>query len=346
MQKSKVAVVKVRPDTILEDIHRLCRLADMSDELKKNTPTILKGNISWHLPMPSANTTPWQLEGTILSLQKEGFGDMTAIENNTVVTNPYKGEKLNKYESVFKKYNIPVKYNFDQRDIRWEVYKPKGQLLILDRIYNDNIRIPSYFLGKNIVHLPTVKCHIYTTTTGAMKNAFGGLLNTKRHYTHSFIHETLVDLLTIQKEIHSGIFTVMDGTNSGNGPGPRTLKPVETNIMLASSDSVAIDAMSAKIMGFDPMTLKYINLADEKGLGNGKPENIELTGDDISDLELKFAVGDNFASMFGDLFWFSPVKIIQKLLFRTPLVYLFVFASAFYHDSFWWNAKGRKIYEK
>ena len=64
--------------------------------------------------------------------------------------------------------------------------------------------IPDYFFGKNIVHLPTTKCHIYTTTTGAMKNAFGGLLNTRRHYTHSWIHETLVDLLAIQKEIHSG----------------------------------------------------------------------------------------------------------------------------------------------
>ena len=80
--------------------------------------------------------------------------------------------------------------------------------------------IPDYFFGKNIVHLPTVKCHIYTTTTGAMKNAFGGLLNTKRHYTHSWIHETLVDLLAIQKEIHSGLFAIMDGTTAGNGPGP------------------------------------------------------------------------------------------------------------------------------
>jgi uncharacterized protein (DUF362 family) len=68
-----------------------------------------------------------------------------------------------------------------------------------DKIFK-TIRILNYFVGKNIVHLPTAKCHIYTTTTGAMKNAFGGLLNTKRHYTHSVIHETLVDLLAIQKE--------------------------------------------------------------------------------------------------------------------------------------------------
>ena len=49
-----------------------------------------------------------------------------------------------------------------------------------------------------------MKCHIYTTTTGAMKNAFGGLLHTHRHYTHTWIHHTLVDLLAIQKEIHTG----------------------------------------------------------------------------------------------------------------------------------------------
>ena len=92
-------------------------------------------------------------------------------------------------------------------------------MLVLPRIFPEGIRIPELFLGTNVVHLPTVKCHIYTTTTGAMKNAFGGLLATRRHYTHTFIHETLVDLLTIQKEIHTGLFAVMDGTTAGVGPG-------------------------------------------------------------------------------------------------------------------------------
>ena len=87
-----------------------------------------------------------------------------------------------------------------------------------------------------------------------MKNAFGGLLNTRRHYTHSWIHETLVDLLAIQKEIHSGIFAVMDGTTAGNGPGPRTMYPEIKNVILASGDQVAIDAVAAKLMGFDPLT--------------------------------------------------------------------------------------------
>ncbi len=152
-------------------------------------------------------------------------------------------------------------------------------MLVLDTIFPDGIHIPDYFLGKNIVHLPTMKCHIYTTTTGAMKNAFGGLLNTHRHYTHRWIHETLVDLLAIQKEIHPGIFAMMDGTTAGNGPGPRTMYPVVKNVMLASADQVAIDAVAAKMMGFDPMSIEYIRLAHEDGLGVGDPREIEIVGD-------------------------------------------------------------------
>src|ERR1043166_9552613 len=135
---------------------------------------------------------------------------------------------------------------------------------VLNRIFPEGIQVPDYFFGKNVVHLPTTKCHIYTTTTGAMKNAFGGLLNTGRHYTHSWIHETLVDLLAIQKEIHAGLFAVMDGTTAGDGPGPRTMRPVIKDVMLASADQVAIDAVAAQMMGFDPLSLPYLSLADDQ----------------------------------------------------------------------------------
>jgi hypothetical protein len=213
---------------------------------------------------------------------------------------------------------------------------------VLPRIFPEGIRIPEFFLGKNIVHLPTVKCHIYTTTTGAMKNAFGGLLNTRRHYTHTWIHETLVDLLAIQKEIHSGLFAVMDGTTCGNGPGPRTMIPVEKDILLASGDQVAIDAVAAKIMGFDPLAIPYIRIAHDAGLGCGDPRDIEVVGEDVSRWNFHFSVGDNFASRVGDALWFGPLKGLQKLFFRTPLVYLFVFASFFYHDFAWYPVIGQR----
>ena len=318
----------------------------MKEALRPGAGTILKDNISWHFPFPAANTTPWQLEGTILALRRDGFNDLSCVQNKTVVTDAFKGEDLNRYVPLFRRYSVPVLFNFRDQDMRWVRYRPKARMRALERVFPEGIQIPDYFIGKNIVHLPTVKCHIYTRTTGAMKNAFGGLLNTRRHYTHSWIHETLVDLLAIQKEIHTGIFAMMDGTTAGDGPGPRTMRPVVKNVILASADQVAIDAVAAKLMGFDPMSIKFIRLAHDLGLGTGDPREIEIVGDDVSRESWGFHVGDNLASIGGDLFWFSPLKVFQKLLFHTPIVHLFVFASEAYHDYYRWPAKDRRTFER
>jgi uncharacterized protein (DUF362 family) len=341
-----VVVLKTTPATVIEDTQRAMEMAGLKRSLDTAAPTILKDNISWHFPFPGANTTPWQLEATILGLRNAGFKDLVCVQNMTVVTDAFKGEDLNKYVPLFKKYSIPVKFNFKEGDMKWVEFKPKTPLLVLDQIYPEGIRIPDFFFGKNIVHLPTVKCHIYTTTTGAMKNAFGGLLSTYRHYTHSWIHETLVDLLAIQKEIHSGIFAVMDGTTAGNGPGPRTMYPEEKNVILASADQVAIDAVAAKMMGFDPLSIKYIRLAHDRGLGCGDPRSIKVVGEDISGVNWDFSVGDNAASLAGDLLWFSPLKKFQNLFFRTPLVNFFIFGSEAYHDYYRWPMKDRWVFKQ
>jgi uncharacterized protein (DUF362 family) len=343
MKKAVVASIQTTPQKVLEDIPRLMEMAGFRRSLDLSSPTILKNNISWHYPYLGANTTPWQLEGVIQTLQDAGYKELVAVENDTVVTNAFKGERLNKYIPILARYGIPVKYNFRPEDIRWIRYEPRCDTKALSQIYPEGIFIPEFFLGKNIIHLPTMKCHIYTTTTGAMKNAFGGLLNKRRHYTHSVIHETLVDLLAIQKEIHAGIFAVMDGTICGCGPGPRTMTPVEKNFLLASADCVAIDAVAARMMGFDPMQIGYIRMAHERGLGVGSFGEIEIVGEDISELNFGFHVGDNLASRAGDLLWFGPIKKIQKLFFHTPLIYLFVFGSYMYHDFIWWPLKGKRI---
>ncbi len=330
MARSKVAVIRTKPETILDDIDRLHDLAGVEQALPKGVPTILKDNISWHFPFPAANTTPWQLEGEIRSLRARGFVDLVCVQNQTLVTDGYR--------PIFEQYAIPVRYNFKPEDMTWSVYRPKAKMNVIDEIFPEGIQLPDAFHGANIVHLPTVKCDIYTTTTGAMKNAFGGLLDPKQHYTHAWIHETLVDLLAIQKEIHAGLFAVMDGTTAGDGPGPRTMRPVTKNVMLASEDQVAIDSVAASMMGFDPMALTYIRLADEQGLGHGKREDIEIVGDvELANQKWGFSVGANGASM---------VKKLEKLLFRTPLVNLFAAGSEAYHDLYRWPMHDRRVFEQ
>jgi uncharacterized protein (DUF362 family) len=343
-KKSLVAVVRTTPKTVLEDYARLMDLAKYQEVVDRNATTILKNNISWHLFYPAANTTPWQIEGVVKKMRADGYSDLVVAENRTVVTKAKKGEFLNNFTPVHEKYGLNVKYNFDPRDMRWVTYEPKGPMLCLDEIFPDGIRIPDYFFGKNVVHLPTLKTHIYTDYTCAMKNAFGALLDKSRHYCHPRIHETLVDLLRIQKEIQASTFAVADGTTAGSGPGPRTMTPVVKNILLAGEDQVAVDAICAKLLGFDPMDVDCIRLATENGLGNGHLDDIHIVGDmDIAEVRKtnwEFVVGDNAASAVGDLFWFGPLKPLAKLFFQTPLVNGFIWGSYIYHDYIWYPRVG------
>ena len=344
--KGKVAVLKTSPETVLEDIERLMKLADFEGSLPKENKTGLKINISWQTWYPACSTTPWQLEGVIQALQNAGYQDIIGVHNDTVVVDTSDGERNNKQRFVTDKMGVPCMYLYEQ-DFEWIEYKPKTRpFLVLDEIFPDGIFIPKDLMGINMIHLPTVKTHVFTTITGAMKNAFGGLLHRHRHWTHSVIHDTLVDLLTIQQEIHPGLFAMMDGTFAGDGPGPRAMRWHEKDILLASADQVAIDAVSAQLQGFDPMNLRFIRLAHEMGLGIGDPRQVEILGYDIeAEPDWGFIQEDTFASTGQKWIYHGWLHFIEKPLLRSPIVPWAYFASNFYHNVYWYPFIGRKRVE-
>lgn len=340
--KGKVTVIKTSPDNVLNDFEELMQLAQFESALPKDIKTGLKINISWQTWYPACSTAPWQLEGVIRSLQEAGYTDLVGVHNDTVVVNTADGERNNKHKFVTDKYEVPCLYLYNE-DFDWVEYKPKRPFLVLDKVYPDGVFIPKALVGMNIIHLPTVKTHVFTTITGAMKNAFGGLLHRNRHWTHAVIHDTLVDLLTIQQDIHPGIFAVMDGTFAGDGPGPRAMRWHEKNILLASSDQVAIDAVSAKLQGFDPLSLRFIRKAHEMDLGVGDPRQIEIVGYDIeNEAPWNFKQEDTLASRGQHMIYHGRLKPLEKILLQSPLVPWSYFASNFYHNVYWYPFVGRK----
>jgi uncharacterized protein (DUF362 family) len=343
MAKARVAVLKTSPDTVLEDYSRLMHLANYQQFLPKDKETALKTNISWEHFYPACSTTPWQLDGVISTLLNDGYckNKLYGCVNRTVVVDSKRGEVANKHRQVIvDKFGLRNIHLYEEGE-EWTHYEPKAKMLVLDKIYAEGIQIPKRLIGSNIIHLPTMKTHVFTKVTGAMKNAFGGLLFEKRHWTHSVIHETLVDLLAIQKEIHPGIFAVMDGTFAGDGPGPRCMVPQVKNYILASGDMVAIDAVAAKMMGFDPLSIKFIRLAHDRGLGCGDVREIEVAGDDISNVNFHFHCGDTFASRGQKMIYWGPLKPLEHLLLRSSIVPWSYAASRLYHDVYWYNVIGR-----
>jgi uncharacterized protein (DUF362 family) len=346
--RGKVAILRTSPETVVDDYGRLMRLVDYQENLPKEKETLLKINISWQIWYPGCSTPPWQLEGVIKTLLDDGYPreSLIAAQNRTVVVSAYLGEINNRHKVVVERYGIENLHIYEPQ-VEWNVYEPKEPLLVLHDIYPDGVKIPKAFIGKNIIQLPQTKTHVFTTMTGAMKNAFGGLLNERRHWTHGVIHETLVDLLTIQHDIHTGLFAIMDGTFAGDGPGPRAMRPQVKNVILASADQVAIDAVATKIMGFDPLSLKFIRLAHEKGLGVGDPRQIEIVGDkDAAEENWRFSTGETFASRGQKMIYHGVLKPFEKLLTRSPLVPWAYLASNLYHNAYWYPLHGKKRAKK
>ncbi|MBW2994714.1 DUF362 domain-containing protein, partial [Candidatus Woesearchaeota archaeon] len=307
--------------------------------LPRDKELILKLNLSWSLYYPACSTQPWQLEGVLKTLIEDGYKKIHPVENKTVVTKPWLGAKQNKWLPILEKYSLRYK---PLTEVEWSKYKlKKAKLETIHRIFPEGHEIPAFFIGKNVVHLPTFKCHGHTTITGAIKDAFGGLITEKRHHCHKMIHEVLVDLLILEKEIHPGIFAVMDGTVCGNGPGPRTMIPVIKNYIAASADQVAIDAIEAKMFGFEPMSIPFIKMAHDKGLGCGDVEQIEIIGEDIAKENFHFKTKRS-PVVFWDQMLRKKIPFIEHILFHTKLFNLCIMASGIYHDKFWYNLVGKR----
>lgn len=343
--RSKVAAVKTDSTKVLDDYRTLLELVDYRQIIDPKRETLIKLNLSWTKYFPACSSQPWQVEGVIKTLIEDGFSrkNLFPLENKTVVTNPIKGARNNCWIPVFRKYGLDFT---PLPDVEWVVYHFKEKLLRLNEIFPEGIEIPKMYIGRQVIHLPTVKTHGHSTTTGAVKNSFGGLLKEVRHYAHKYMHEVLVDLMIMQKELHPSILAVMDGTVCGDGAGPRTMTPHSKNILLASADSVAIDAIAAKIMGFDPMSIPYLRMCHERGLGVADPAQIEVIGYDISRLNFGFKTKKSFVIWGDQLLRKGPLRFLEKIALHSPLVVWAPLASNIYHDWFWYPLIGKTIIRK
>ena len=102
MGKSRVAILRTSPETVLEDYHRLMNLADYQKILPKDKETALKINISWHFFYPGSSTVPWQLDGVIRAMKRDGYDPQKihGCHNRTVVIDAHLGERENKQVNV------------------------------------------------------------------------------------------------------------------------------------------------------------------------------------------------------------------------------------------------------
>ena len=99
---ARVAVVRTRPESVIEDYGRVMHLAGYQRTLSRDADTLLKLNLSWTKYFPSCSSQPWQVDGVLTTMLADGFPRhrLIPIENKTVVTSPREGCRNNRWEPV------------------------------------------------------------------------------------------------------------------------------------------------------------------------------------------------------------------------------------------------------
>ena len=71
---------------------------------------------------------------------------------------------------------------------------------------------------------------------------------------------------------------LVDGWQGMEGEGPGAGDPVDWRVALAGTDPLAVDVLTAHLMGFDPEQVGYLQYCRRLGLGVGAVEEIEVVG--------------------------------------------------------------------
>ncbi len=164
------------------------------------------------------------------------------------------------------------------------------QGFLLDKVYVSKVALDADV----IVNLPKLKTHSLTVYTGGIKNMFGTIPKGKRlqyhyNYRRNDFHRMLVDVFSAVRP-H---LTIMDSIIAMEGDGPSLGSLRKLGIILASRDTVALDAVATKIIGLDPLSFLTTRYAYERGLGAINLQDIEVVGEDIENVavtDFKFPV--------------------------------------------------------
>jgi len=161
--------------------------------------------------------------------------------------------------------------------------KDKVKLTIPDGEVLKSITVPRLVTESAIISAAKLKTHSATGVTLGMKNMFGLLPDKyKGKYHLKGISKVIVDINTVLRPT----LTVVDGFVGMEGSGPVDGEPVQMNLIIAGTDTVATDATACRVMGIDPNEIKHIRKAHEKGLGN--IDDIQVLGEKLETVTRPF----------------------------------------------------------
>jgi len=280
MKKTRVAIAKAKDP--YEALNKALKLIEAEKLVNKEDKILIKPNyvVAKH-PSTGVTTDPRVIDGLIMFLKKLGANGIVVGEGGAGDTE--RAFDVVGIREVIRKHNVElVNLNNDFR-INLKVKEP----LALNEVGVAETALKSTC----IINVPKLKVHHMALVTLSMKNLMGLIL--PKSIMHDQINEKIVDLATLFKDkVKLNIVDGLVGSEEDEVRG----SPVQMDLIIAGADMVAVDAVAAAVMGINPERVKYLELAEERGLGTASLDEIEVLGERIEDVKKKFKLPPAFRS--------------------------------------------------
>jgi uncharacterized protein (DUF362 family) len=237
--------------------------------IDKNSRVFVKPNFTFPRYTEGVTTTP-ELLKCLLELLKTRAGTVIVGESDG-------GNHSFKAEQAFEGHNM---YQIC-KEIGVEVVNLSTlpSEIIESRILGKMVKVqlPKLLLEEIdcFISVPILKVHVMTTVSLSLKNSWGCVPDTMRGMHHQNLSHKLALIASLIKPK----IIVMDATYALNKHGPMYGEPVKRNLVLVADNTVAADALGARLMGFSPLSIKHMAVAEKTGLGSTKLEDVEISQD-------------------------------------------------------------------
>jgi uncharacterized protein (DUF362 family) len=270
---SKVAIVRGKRGH--EPVFKALDLVDYEAALSGWDTVLIKVNFitvkTWDT---GATTDPMVVEAIIEKL-KNLHVKIYVVESDATMTNADKAFAMTGMKEMCERNGVEY-LNLRHVKDRVKLDIPNAETL-------KSITVPRIVTESAIVSAAKLKTHMSTTVTLGMKNMFGLLPDKlKGKYHMKGISRVIVDINTVLRPA----LTVIDGFVAMEGRGPSDGTPVQMDLIIAGTDTVAADATACRVMGFDPHEISHVRRACEKGLGN--IDDVQILGEKLEDVVRPF----------------------------------------------------------
>ncbi len=276
MHKARVALVRCETyadDQVIKAVRTgFDLLGGLSSLVKAGERLVMKPNVLIGTdPIKGVTTHPIVFKAVGNLLKEEGvrvyYGDSPSFGNSEV----------NLKKSGLKQVGDELEFSLADFD-HGRAASHKDALLVKNFVIANGV-----LDSDGLVSLPRLKTHGLVRLTGAVKNQFGcipGVLKSQYHAKLPNPYDFATMLVDLNTLIKPRLY-IMDGIVAMEGNGPRSGKLKWLNVLLLSSDPVALDATACRIIGLNPEIVPTSKPGEKAGLGTYHVENIELVGDPI-----------------------------------------------------------------